>query len=95
MELFPKIGISVEPDANSMGFYLLLWGIFSTGLVISIAKTAAKSVTFVFGTLGLLFYLEALQSFTNSEIVLRVAGIEGIVCGTSGLYVAFALLMNE
>jgi len=49
----------------------------------------------VFGSLFILFYLLAIRDFTGSKVVGTIAGIEGIFCGLSAMYAAFAQVLNE
>ena len=81
-------------DKNSMGFYLLLWGIFTLFMFVGTLKqTRANQV--VFGSLALLFFLLAAGDFTHMHAITTVAGVVGIFCGASALYAAFAQVLNE
>lgn len=81
-------------DAFSMGCYLAMWGIFTGFMFIGTLKGALIG-KIVFGTLTLLFALLALANFTGSHAVHTMAGYLGIVCGSSALYEAFALIIND
>ena len=79
---------------TAMGFYLLLWGIFTLFMFIGTLKqTRANQV--VFGSLTLLFFLLAAGDFTHMHAITTVAGYVGIFCGGSALYAAFAQVLNE
>ncbi len=80
--------------ANAMGFYLLMWGIFTGVMFIGTLKLN-KALQFVFGSLTILFALLALGDFTGSEIITRIAGFEGIICGFSAIYAGLAQVLNE
>jgi succinate-acetate transporter protein len=89
---FPKAGL--EADKISMGYYLLVWGIFTTFMFIGTLKH--NMITrIVFGSLALLFYLLALGDFTGIETITTIAGIVGIFCGASAFYSAVAQVLNE
>lgn len=92
--VFPKLGIGEAPSATAMGYYLTVWGIFSFGLFVATLKMN-KSMKFLFGLVVLLFALLAIANFTGSHLVHTLAGIEGIVCGATALYIALAQLYIE
>ncbi len=81
-------------DKTSMGFYLLLWGIFTTFMFIGTLKHNTIS-KLVFGSLALLFILLALGDFTNSHFITTIAGYVGIVCGSFAFYSAVGQVVNE
>ena len=90
---FPNLGIADAASAFSMGFYLLLWGLFTTGMFFGTLKiTRVHQV--VFATLAVLFYLLAIADFTGNAAVRMIAGVEGIVCGLSAFYGAIAIVLN-
>ena len=80
-------------DNVSMGFYLLLWGIFTLFMFIGTLKHN-RATQVVFGTLTVLFFLLAIGDFTYSHVVTTIAGIEGIVCGLSAIYSAMGQIVN-
>ena len=94
--------ILVNPDflgaaganALSMGFYMLLWCIFTLFMFIGTLK-ANRASQVVFLTLTILFLLLAIENFTGSHAVGVIAGIEGIVCGLSAIYAAVAGVVNN
>ena len=80
-------------DNVSMGFYLLLWGIFTLFMFIGTLKHN-RATQVVFGTLTVLFFLLAIGDFTHSHIITTIAGIEGIICGLSAIYSAMGQIVN-
>ncbi|KEG15565.1 putative GTP-binding protein typA/BipA-like [Trypanosoma grayi] len=88
-------GHPVNPtDAYFLGVYLLMWGIFTFFMFINTLRTNLALMT-VFGSLMVLFVLLAAGNMGHSPVTLRVAGFEGIFCGASALYLAFAEVTNE
>ena len=87
-------GTVQSADEISMGFYLLLWGIFTLGMFIGTLKHN-MATRIVFGSLTLLFFLLALGDFTGSHFIKTIAGYEGIFCGGSALYSALAQIINN
>ena len=81
-------------DEISMGFYLLLWGIFTLGMFIGTLKHNMASRV-VFGTLTLLFFLLSLGDFTGSHFIKTIAGYVGIFCGGSAIYSAIGQILNQ
>ncbi len=90
---FPTLGIADASSEFSMGFYLVVWGLFTTGMFFGTLKmTRVHQV--VFATLAALFYLLAIADFTGNGTVKMIAGVEGIVCGLSAFYGAIAIVLN-
>ncbi|WP_419175280.1 acetate uptake transporter [Desulfosediminicola sp.] len=89
----PHMGLPASPH-SFMGWYLLLWGIFTAFMFVgSLRYPRAKQ--FVFGSLTLLFFLLAARDFTGSELIGTIAGFEGIICGASAIYFAMAQVLNN
>ncbi len=90
--VMPEMGLAASP-AGFMGFYLLLWGLFTGGMFIgSLRYPRAKQI--VFGSLTILFFLLAARDFTGSELIGKIAGFEGIFCGLSAMYFSMAQVLN-
>jgi len=88
-------GKNVEPaDAGSMGSYLLLWGIFTLFMFICTLRHN-RALQAVFLTLVVLFFGLALGDFTGIEMITKVSGVVGIVCGASAVYTSVAILLKE
>jgi succinate-acetate transporter protein len=82
-----------DGDPISMGFYLLLWGIFTLAMFIGTKGHGGASRT-VFASLTALFFLLALGDFTGIHGITLCAGWVGIFCGASAIYNAVALVIN-
>ncbi len=83
-----------DADAMSMGFYLLMWGIFTLFMFVATLKLN-NQLKAIFGTLTILFFLLALGDFTGSETIATIAGWEGIVCGATAVYSAMHQVITE
>lgn len=81
-------------DGISMGFYLLLWAVFTAFMFIGTLKHDCAT-QIVFGSLTLLFLLLSIDNFTGSELIKQIAGIEGILCGLSAVYTCGAKIIKE
>ena len=93
VNLAPLLGFAAAvPD--SLGFYLLMWGVFAGGMAIGALK-APRAVLFLLAGLSLLFFLLAAAQFTGSADILKIAGVWGIIDGFSGVYISLALVINE
>ncbi|MBP9479080.1 MAG: acetate uptake transporter [Sebaldella sp.] len=81
-------------DPISMGFYLGIWGLITFALFIGTlnGNTLGK---LVFGSLTILFILLSAANFTGSEVIHKIAGFEGILCGLFAFYEASAIVINE
>ena len=80
-------------DSTALGFYLLLWCIFTAVMFIGTLKHN-RATQVVFGSLTILFLLLALGDFTGIHIIHTIAGIEGIFCGLSAIYSAMGQIVN-
>ena len=88
----PFEGIEAS-DEVSMGFYLLLWCIFTLFMFIGTLKHN-RATQVVFGSLTILFLLLSLANFTGSHTIHTLAGIVGIICGLSAIYNAMGQIVN-
>ncbi|MGF1723277.1 acetate uptake transporter [Photobacterium nomapromontoriensis] len=91
--VMPYMGLPASP-AGFMGWYLLLWGIF-TGFMFIGSLCYPRAKQFVFGSLTVLFFLLAARDFTGSALIGTIAGFEGIICGASAIYFAMAQVLNN
>lgn len=90
----PKLGIADKSDEAAMGFYLLVWGLFTFCMFIGTFRIN-RALQVVFGSLVVLFGLLAIGDFSHNATIKIVAGYEGIFCGLSALYAAMAQVINE
>ncbi|MEL7655345.1 MAG: acetate uptake transporter [Bacillota bacterium] len=81
-------------DEKSMGFYLLLWGIFTAFMFIGTLKHN-RTTQFVFLSLAILFFMLAIGDFTGNAAIKNAAGWVGIVCGASAIYNSLAQIVNN
>jgi len=86
--------VSNAADPFSMGAYLLLWGIFTTGMFIGTLKHNTIS-KLVFASLAILFFLLAIGDFTGNHAITQFAGYEGIVCGAFAVYSCIGQIVNN
>ena len=89
---FTEAGIEAASKV-AMGWYLLLWGIF-TGFMFIGTLTHNRITQIVFGSLTVLFLLLALGDFTGNHTITTIAGFEGIFCGLSAIYSAVGQIVN-
>lgn len=89
----PFSGIAAA-DETSMGFYLLLWGIFTAFMFIGTLKHN-RATQVVFFTLAVLFFMLSIADFTGLFAVKVVAGWVGIFCGASAIYNSLAQIVNS
>lgn len=89
----PHVGLE-RADDLSMGCYLGIWGLFT--LVFFIQALKGKTIgILLFGTLVILFWLLAIHFFTGNALIGRIAGFEGILCGSLAFYEASAIMIND
>ncbi len=92
--VMPKWGGVNPADEGGMIAYLFLWGLFTFVMWIATFKHN-KALQVVFFTLFILFWLLALGDATGNATLKTFTGWEGIVCGLSAIYLAFAQVLNE
>lgn len=94
--IFPDTGLGkgVATEESFMGFYLLLWGIFTFFMWLGTFEKS-KVLQFVFLSLWVLFLLLALRDWTGNPMIGKIAGWEGILCGGSAIYLAMAEVLDE
>ena len=97
------IPLAAKPPVDFLAWYLFIWGLFTFFMFIGTLKKD-YTIRFVFGSLTLLFWLLAIRDWlaaggeslaTTSNIVGKIAGWEGIICGCSAMYYAMAQVINE
>jgi succinate-acetate transporter protein len=94
--LIPKtvFGSSFKSSETAVGWYLLLWGVFTLFMFIG-TLMANRLLQTIFFTLTILFFLLAAADFTGNTTLHTIAGYEGIVCGLSAFYGCVAQVINE
>ena len=80
-------------DHTALGWYLLLWGVFTLFMFIGTLKHN-KATQVVFGSLTILFFLLAAGDFTGIHAITTIAGFEGIFCGLSAIYASMGQILN-
>lgn len=77
-----------------IGWYLFMWGVFTLFMWLgTFGKN--RAIQFVFLSLTVLFMLLAVRDWTGNHGIGTLAGWEGIVCGSSAIYLAMAEVLNE
>lgn len=90
----PKMNLAAPADEASMGWFLLMWGLFTFGMFVGTLRIS-KALQFVFGSLTLLFALLAIADFSGNKDIKTIGGYEGIICGLSAIYTCLAQILNE
>ena len=92
--ILSSLEIAAPPDDVGMGFFLFMWGFLSFGFMIASLKRP-KVIFVLFVTVVLLFWLLAIEKWTNNARVGKAAGIVGIICSILAIYAGLAELLNE
>ena len=90
----PKFGWIDAPSTLAMSLYLIMWGLFTLLMYIATLKNN-KALQTIFLSLTILFFLLAIGDLTGSALIKLIAGIEGIFCGFSAIYLAMAEVINQ
>ena len=89
-----SFGAAYKSSETAIGWYLLLWGVFTFFMFIGTLKLN-RMLQVVFFTLTILFVLLSISVFTDNTSLHKIAGYEGIVCGLSAFYGCVAQILNE
>lgn len=81
-------------SGTAMGFYLLMWAIFTFGLLIA-SRVAPRALTGVLVLTVILLSVLAIANWAESSTITKIGGWEGVLTGASAVYLAFAFLLNE
>lgn len=81
-------------DGAFVGWYLLLWGVFTTFMWIGTWKKA-KALMLIFTALTPTFYLLAFKDLLGIPALGRVGGYLGLVTAALAFYLAAAEVINE
>lgn len=90
----PRLGVTGASDDASMAAYLGMWGAFTLLLFLGTLRLS-RALQVVFGSLVVLFGLLAVAKGMHSEVLLRIAGFEGVFCGLTAIYTGIAQVLNE
>ncbi len=92
-------GVSA-PTETAMAAYFFMWGLFTFTMFFGALKTN-RALQFVFMSLAMLFFLLTIRELTGNPTLFgtftfnNLTGIEGVICGLSAVYLAFAEVLNE
>jgi uncharacterized protein len=92
--IFPQLRVAEAETGTSMGYYLLMWGMFTLFMFFGTLKSN-RVLQFVFASLAVLFFMLSIGDFTGIAAIKTAAGYEGIICGLSAFYLAMAEVINE
>ena len=101
--VLPKASIFTglnAPTETAMAAYFFMWGLFTFVMFFGTLKTN-RALQFVFMSLAILFFLLTARDLTVNATIIgdltigTIAGYEGIICGLSAVYLAFAEVLNE
>jgi succinate-acetate transporter protein len=79
---------------TGVGWYLIIWAVFTLGLVIA-STVAPRVLTIILILTVILLASLGLGAITGSEALSLFGGYEGILTGALAVYLAFAFLINE
>lgn len=88
------------PTEMAMAAYFFMWGLFTFTLFFGTLKTN-RALQFVFMSLAILFFMLTIRELTGNPTLFgtftfnNLTGIEGVICGLSAVYLAFAEVLNE
>ncbi len=101
--LLPKLTIFTGLNAateTAMAAYFLMWGIFTFAMFFGTLK-ANRALQFVFMSLAILFFMLTIRELTGNPVLFgdvtfnTITGIEGVICGSSAVYLGLAEVLNE
>jgi len=91
--VIPKFGWAPKASETGMAAYLVMWGLFTLFMFFGTLKLN-RALQFIFASLTVLFFLLAAEHATGNELIGKIAGFEGIICGASAIYTGIANVLN-
>ncbi len=93
-----SLGLSAfAPSKGGIAAYLAIWGFFTLFMFIGTLRLN-RALQVIFLSLTVLFWLLAVHKVVDPiggrNLIGTIAGIEGIFCGTSAIYLAVAEIWN-
>ncbi len=92
------LGEKFLPSTGGMAAYLIIWGFFTFFMYIGTLRLN-RGLQVIFLSLSILFWLLAahklIDPIDDVVVIGKIAGVEGIFCGGSAIYVAVAEIWNE
>ncbi len=88
------------PTHEAFAAYFFMWGLFTFSMFFGTLKKN-RALQFVFASLTALFFLLVTRELTANSVLFggvtvnTIAGVEGVVCGLSAIYLAIAEVLNE
>jgi succinate-acetate transporter protein len=88
------------PTETAMAAYFFMWGLFTFAMFFGTLKKN-RALQFVFMSLTILFFMLVIRELTGNPTLFgnftwnNLAGIEGVICGLSAVYLAIAEVLNE
>lgn len=92
--LLDQAGLAGAPSGTGIAWYMVLWGIFTFLMWIN-SFYHNWNLVGVFGTLWLLFFLLGAHFALGIDLILKIAGIVGIICGFWAVWTSFTILFQE
>jgi succinate-acetate transporter protein len=93
--VLPKFTGFAGPSTSSLAAYFIMWGIFTFGMFFGTLK-ANRALQFVFLSLAILFFMLATRELMGNPVWFNtITGIEGVICGSSAVYLGIAEVLNE
>ncbi|MEM0359499.1 MAG: acetate uptake transporter [Candidatus Hadarchaeales archaeon] len=93
-KLFEWEGL-VAGDPNEIAAWMAIWGIFTLYMTVGSFKVGGRALQTVFITLTILFFLLSGAFATGEDLLLKIAGAEGVFCGFSALYTSAGVILNS
>lgn len=90
----PVMGWIGTPPKAGVAAYMFLWGIFTFYMWIN-SFYHNWNLLGVFGTLWILFLLLGAHFALDNNLILRIAGYEGILCGFWAVWTSFTIIFVE
>jgi succinate-acetate transporter protein len=88
-------GTIASADNTAMAAYFFMWGLFTLVMFFGTLKTN-RALQFVFGSLFILFFMLMARELMGNPVWFNtITGIEGVICGSSAVYLGLAEVINE
>lgn len=85
----------VETNNIALATFNLVWGIFTTFMMIVVLKNGRISNKIQFVSLTINFFLISIGLYIEKDIVVKIGGVFGVISGSVGIYNGCADIVNS
>ena len=90
-----SVSMAAGSTKIALAWYMFIWGLTTACFMCATFRRGDWVFIFLFFTVVVLFWLLAGHFWSDNGDLLQAAGIEGAICGSIAIYLAFAEILNS